>query len=614
MKKCFFKQMGLTVIVASILFALISCSNVTSKPEPNEQKPVDKQTKENTNGIITGRVVYSNLDEQNYEGIFVSIEKTDGLRTASVNRSIQNRSVIDTSRSAISSTMTSENGFFSFEDLEEGTYTIYASSSYSKEKAVYKNVVVRSGQETNAGVLELTATGSIYGTLRFEDSNKIFYTGNTGFLIFLAGTSYMAITDDYGNYKISDIPAGQSYELIAMKGNIIFYLESNVTVYAKREIAILSYTIPLINERKNKSINWRGSYNYEWQVSDPEYLDAYYNETTGYSFIYDGDKWDVLAARGLDGEDGEDGDKGDPGNDGNGIRWRGSFSDAWEISNPEYLDAYYNFQDGCSYIYDNWGDWRLLARAGATVSSGGEVIQGEKGDKGDPGKDGASIVWLGSYSSSTVIPNPKYLNAYFNTTDGCSYIYDGNGWRLLARAGGSNDPTDPYADLTETVSSVELSNGTWKMILGGPLNSTVHSNEFKVEQNIYNVEFTMGDQLTISKIEKTSYELRGQGGEEEYLVFANRHKYDLLLSEINDEEAIISSTKETLSNNYYSQSQIINFLDVNTQFYIRKANSSRTKFKEFINMDYLLEFEANGGSVLDHMDELTWGVMYLEKK
>ncbi len=152
------------------------------------------------------------------------------------------------------------------------------------------------------------------------------------------------------------------------------------------------------------------------------------------------------------------------------------------------------------------------------------------------------------------------------------------------------------------------------MILGGPLNSTVHSNEFKVEQNIYNVEFTMGDQLTISKIEKTSYELRGQGGEEEYLVFANRHKYDLLLSEINDEEAIISSTKETLSNNYYSQSQIINFLDVNTQFYIRKANSSRTKFKEFINMDYLLEFEANGGSVLDHMDELTWGVIYLEKK
>ena len=98
------------------------------------------------------------------------------------------------------------------------------------------------------------------------------------------------------------------------------------------------------------------------------------------------------------------------------------------------------------------------------------------------------------------------------------------------------------------------------------------------------------------------------------MVFANRHKYDLLLSEINDEEVIISSNKETLSNNYYSQSQIINFLDVNTQFYIRKANSSRTKFKEFIDMDYLLEFEANGGSVLDHMDELTWGVIYLEKK
>ena len=49
-------------------------------------------------------------------------------------------------------------------------------------------------------------------------------------------------------------------------------------------------------------------------------------------------------------------------------------------------------------------------------------IKGDKGETGADGndgvdeKDGISLVWLGSFDSADEIENPKYLNAYFNTT------------------------------------------------------------------------------------------------------------------------------------------------------------------------------------------------------
>lgn len=46
-----------------------------------------------------------------------------------------------------------------------------------------------------------------------------------------------------------------------------------------------------------------------------------------------------------------------------------------------------------------------------------------------------TIVWKGSFASADEIENPEYLWAYYNTTDGCSYIYDGEKWTLLASSG-----------------------------------------------------------------------------------------------------------------------------------------------------------------------------------
>ena len=61
-------------------------------------------------------------------------------------------------------TTTTSDGSYSFEELEPGTYTIYASSNCSVEKAVCTNVVVRSAETTVAEALNLIATGNITGT------------------------------------------------------------------------------------------------------------------------------------------------------------------------------------------------------------------------------------------------------------------------------------------------------------------------------------------------------------------------------------------------------------------------------------------------------------------
>jgi hypothetical protein len=73
----------------------------------------------------------------------------------------------------------------------------------------------------------------------------------------------------------------------------------------------------------------------------------------------------------------------------------------------------------------------LLAACEGPV--GPQGIQGEKGDKGERGADGISFVWKGEFASAPA--DAQFLWAYFNTTTGNAYIYNGSAWNILARSG-----------------------------------------------------------------------------------------------------------------------------------------------------------------------------------
>ena len=72
------------------------------------------------------------------------------------------------------------------------------------------------------------------------------------------------------------------------------------------------------------------------------------------------------------------------------------------------------------------------------------TLLASKGDKGDSGTNGRSIVWKGSFPSHP--QNPEDLWAYYNEGDGCSYIYDGEKWTLLSSKGDKGETGSSGAD------------------------------------------------------------------------------------------------------------------------------------------------------------------------
>jgi|GEM_PF-5427847 len=59
----------------------------------------------------------------------------------------------------------------------------------------------------------IAATGSVSGIAQLNGSS----TGNTGIMVYIAGTHYVALTDNEGAFSMDGIPSGTEYELIATK-------------------------------------------------------------------------------------------------------------------------------------------------------------------------------------------------------------------------------------------------------------------------------------------------------------------------------------------------------------------------------------------------------------
>lgn len=123
--------------------------------------------------------------------------------------------------------------------------------------------------------------------------------------------------------------------------------------------------------------------------------DAYYNSTDKKSYIYDSNStWQVMTQ------------------DGSSVVWLGSFTTV--PSGPVSNQAYYDMTDKKSYIYDGT-TWQIMAQDGVD------------------GVDGTTLVWLGTLTTAPATPS---LNqAYYNSTDKKSYIYDGAAWQILTEDG-----------------------------------------------------------------------------------------------------------------------------------------------------------------------------------
>ena len=248
-----------------------------------------------TTGKIVGKATYTNT--ANHAGIQVTLVSSDGIVAYDSQISSRSRSTIAVMKNVV----TSESGEYSFTNVKEGVYTIYASSDDSTEKAVLTNVVVQANKVVTTADLNLTATGSISGKVTLDGKEN----GNLGIMVFVASTSYMSMTDDSGNFTIFDIPAGADYQIVIMKGDYCT-IWSKVSVEAGKENNLGDKNITSqSSDDKNYSFIWQGSS--ATPPANPEKYWAYFDTDDGCSYIYDGEKWTLLAQAGKDGANGTGG-------------------------------------------------------------------------------------------------------------------------------------------------------------------------------------------------------------------------------------------------------------------------------------------------------------------
>jgi len=195
------------------LLAVILALSFTACPGPTQ--PTLEQEPPATTSSITGRAVFS--DGTDSGGIVITLEGTDGLRSASMvsaGRSLAGTRSIGAG-SFIAATQTMADGSFTLSDIPAGTYILHASSRDSMEQAVAIGVTVAAGEVLGLETLMLTPVGRIAGRIVVDGGDSDAW----GFLVSVAGTSFMSVTDIGGRFTISGVPAGDDHHIIITRGH-----------------------------------------------------------------------------------------------------------------------------------------------------------------------------------------------------------------------------------------------------------------------------------------------------------------------------------------------------------------------------------------------------------
>ena len=224
------KKRFVIIITFIAISLLISC-----------QIPVDRtiNLQISTVSSINGKII--SADKSPHSGITVTLEKADSIISLTTISAVQNISTgtaqetvlndgirsIGLSKNIAGQTTTNANGFYSFLNIEPGIYTIYAASPNVKESAVLKNIILEPNTSLTAPLMMTTSTGAISGRIILDNKE----TGNYGFLLCVEGTSFMALSDFYGNFIINNVPEDY-HRVIIMKDNYLdFYSTNYLYVY-----------------------------------------------------------------------------------------------------------------------------------------------------------------------------------------------------------------------------------------------------------------------------------------------------------------------------------------------------------------------------------------------
>lgn len=230
-------------VLAAFAMALIftGCPGSANNAFSDPSKTGGSSQEESKNGVITGKILYQDGVED-CSGIDVFLEKlsSDG-RSAAIDASYSSGRAATATFYKI--TETAEDGSYSFNELPDGNYTVYASNG---DEAAYRSVTISEGSTVTVEDLSLVLKGSISGTLEVNGGSA------AGSLVGVAGTSYLAFVAEDGSFKISGIPAG-TVKLCAMTNGKYQAFDTEYEVDGKTTAAAGIISVTLESENENST-------------------------------------------------------------------------------------------------------------------------------------------------------------------------------------------------------------------------------------------------------------------------------------------------------------------------------------------------------------------------
>jgi hypothetical protein len=135
----------------------------------------------------------------------LALERVEGGLSATVGRAVSGVSITADKAEGVRSTVSDRAGRFVFGGLDAGTYLL--TSSLRDHAGDSRSLEIPPGVAANAETtyvdIQLVPTGTFLGSATLENA-----IDHTGTVVFLEGTSYVAVTDAAGGYSLTGVPIG----------------------------------------------------------------------------------------------------------------------------------------------------------------------------------------------------------------------------------------------------------------------------------------------------------------------------------------------------------------------------------------------------------------------
>ncbi len=139
------------------------------------------------------------------------------------------------STTPLKETKTDEQGKFSFEGLASANYFVIAESASGFRAQI--SAAVGTDQDKNIGTLVLKMTGNIFGKVILAQQKSA-----DGVSVYVPGTSYIAISNTQGDFKLSNVPEG-IYSVKYSKNGFSEIVASDIRVTAQKTTTLNNVTL-----------------------------------------------------------------------------------------------------------------------------------------------------------------------------------------------------------------------------------------------------------------------------------------------------------------------------------------------------------------------------------